>query len=118
MRLVLLPVYILILALFIFVLLFGQSAQFEGTVVQKAHWFITEGLCSCTGSVVVKVGGKRGQRMLDLFGEYYCDRPNPTLQVGPAATRRRASIRQRARAEAPPPRCNICPMTPRRPRRH
>lgn len=81
MNVVIVLAYILVLALFIFILLFGQSAQFEGTVIQKLHWFITEGLCEYSGSCIVKLGGKRGQKLLDLFGEYYCDRPNPTLQV-------------------------------------
>lgn len=73
--------YLLVLAGFIFILLFGQSAQFEGTLVQKAHYVVTEGLCAGCSQCAVKIGGKRAQRVLDCFGEYYCDRPNPTLQV-------------------------------------
>lgn len=92
MNLTVVGVYILFVALFIFVLLFGQPPNFEGTIVQKGHYFITEGICTFGSSVVVKFCGKRGQRVLDLFGEYYCDRPNPTLQARHRGCKSRAAF--------------------------
>ncbi len=39
--------YALGTACFIFILLFGESPYFRGTLLEKAHWLLTNGLCNC-----------------------------------------------------------------------
>jgi len=36
-------IYILIISGFIFIMLFGPNEMFRGTIIEKIHWFITEG---------------------------------------------------------------------------
>lgn len=80
-------VYIVLLAAFIFVLLFGECTAFEGTVVARAHDFLQNGIPDALSRSVLTLCGKnRGQRLLDTCTDVCVNRPNPTLQVRPDCT--------------------------------
>ena len=78
----LLVFYILFLATFIFVLLFGECTAFEGTFIARAHNFLQDGLpAALSRGLVLLCGQRRGQRLLDTFTDVCVNRPNPALQV-------------------------------------
>ncbi len=79
--------YICLIAVFMFVMLFGECAAFEGTLIARAHGLLTGGLCDFGVAGITRVCGERGRRLVDAATTQCCDRPNPALQarVGLAA---------------------------------
>ncbi len=73
--------YVLLLAAFIFVMLFGECAAFEGTLVARANALLSGGLCSLGSRACVRVFGQRGECVLDSVTDRCFDRPNPALQA-------------------------------------
>ena len=66
----------------LFLLLFGEAEMFEGTIVERAHYYMTEGCCLC-GSFVARraLGEARGVRLASACDEWLCNRPNPAMQL-------------------------------------
>jgi hypothetical protein len=78
----LLLVYIVFLATFIFVLLFGECTAFENTFIARAHSFLQDGLPGALSrGVLLLCGKRRGGRVLDTFTDVCVNRPNPALQL-------------------------------------
>lgn len=59
----------------------GQWPIFQGTFIQKIHFFLTFGACDYFRRFVGAVFGQKGSDALFCVEYYCCDRPNPTLQV-------------------------------------
>jgi len=77
-----LVLYIVLIAAFIFVLLFGECTAFEGTVIAKAHDFLQNGVPDALSRGLLLMCGKsRGQRLIETCTDVCVNRPNPALQV-------------------------------------
>ena len=63
----------------------GQWPIFDGTFIQKIHFFLTFGVCDYFRRFVGAVFGQRGSNALFCVEYYCCDRPNPILQVFPSS---------------------------------
>jgi hypothetical protein len=74
-------VYIGIIALFLFIMLFGEMQCFESTIVAKAHVLLTGGACQLGAAGVTRCFGERGRRVMDATATQCCERSNPALQV-------------------------------------
>lgn len=59
----------------------GNWPIFEGTFIQRIHFFFTFGAYECFGRLVDYVFGPKGTGALATVEHYCCDRPNPTLQI-------------------------------------
>ncbi|XP_006343518.1 probable protein S-acyltransferase 17 [Solanum tuberosum] len=77
----LLVIHGLVTLLVLISFLCGQWPIFEGTFIQKIHFFLTFGACDYFRRFVGAVFGQRGSNALFCVEYYCCDRPNPTLQV-------------------------------------
>jgi len=70
-------VYLAAFGFILFVLLFGESEVFEGTVVETCHWLVSDGLCAGSSWALRKALGKTmGGRV-----EKVCNGPNPAMQL-------------------------------------
>ena len=56
--------YLALLAVFLFIMLFGESRAFQGTIVERAHDFITRWLWVALMNGVARACGKRGAAAL------------------------------------------------------
>jgi hypothetical protein len=88
--------YICIIAAFLFVMLFGECAFFEGTPVARAHALLTGGVCEMGMGAVSRLCGARGKAAVDAAVTQCCDRPNPALQARGAPEACSAHARTRA----------------------
>jgi hypothetical protein len=79
--------YICLIAAFLFIMLFGECAFFEGTLVARAHALLTGGACELGMGAVARLCGARGKAAVDAAVTQCCDRPNPALQARPHAVR-------------------------------
>ncbi|GER36014.1 pentatricopeptide repeat-containing protein [Striga asiatica] len=59
----------------------GQWPIFQGTFIQRIHFFITFGAYDYFGRFVHYVCGSRGTNALHSVEYYCCDRPNPIIQL-------------------------------------
>ncbi|XP_010324831.1 probable protein S-acyltransferase 17 isoform X2 [Solanum lycopersicum] len=77
----LLVIHGLVTLLVLISFLCGQWPIFEGTFIQKIHFFLTFGACDYFRRFVGAMFGQKGSNALFCVEYYCCDRPNPTLQV-------------------------------------
>ena len=74
--------WLLVFALLLFVLLFGEAEMFEGTFVERLHWIMTDGVPYGVSWVLRKViGDARAEKIEGLAKEVLCERPNPAMQL-------------------------------------
>ena len=74
--------YFIFAALFLFVILFGESDLFEGTIVAKINYWLTEGWCVGLGWCLRKTLGKdKGTRVFGVINHWVCERANPVMQL-------------------------------------
>ena len=74
--------WLVLFALLLFVLLFGEAEVFEGTVVEKAHWLVTDGVPYAASWVLRKgIGDAAGAKIEAFATEVLFDRPNPAMQL-------------------------------------
>ena len=78
---VLLAAYIASAAALMLVLLFGEAASMRGTVVARAHAFITGGCWEHLYDVVGSCCGDRGLAVYEWCFSFICTIPHPTLQL-------------------------------------
>ena len=79
---VLLVGWLVLFALLLFVLLFGEAEVFEGTVVERIHWIITDGVPYAASLMLRKViGDAAGAKIEAITTELLCERPNPAMQL-------------------------------------
>ncbi|RWR76597.1 S-acyltransferase 17 [Cinnamomum micranthum f. kanehirae] len=76
-----LVVHALLTLLVVVSFLCGQWPIFQGTIVEKIHYFITVGAYDYFLRFVGIVFGSRGRNAILSVEQYCCDRPNPTLQI-------------------------------------
>ncbi|MQL73818.1 hypothetical protein Taro_006147 [Colocasia esculenta] len=62
-------------------LLCGHWPIFEGTPIERIHYFITVGAYEYLMRFVMVVFGSRGRNVFLSVEHYCCDRPNPILQM-------------------------------------
>eukprot|EP00899_Mesostigma_viride_P006860 jgi/Mesvir1/16175/Mv08440-RA.1 len=74
-------VYLAVIALFLLIMLFGESETFSGTWVQKAHVFVTSGALEWGEWLVGRLCGSYGTRFVQSATQICCDSPNPALQI-------------------------------------
>ncbi|KAK1277169.1 putative S-acyltransferase [Acorus gramineus] len=77
----LLVVHLLITLLVVVSFLFGQWPIFQGTFVERIHYFLTFGLYDYSLWLVGFVFGSRGKDAFHTVENYCCERPNPILQI-------------------------------------
>ena len=78
----LMTAYLALFGILLFILLFGESEMFEGTVVESCHWLVSDGLCVGFSWALRKVlGNTLGSRVENTVNEWLCDRPNPAMQL-------------------------------------
>jgi palmitoyltransferase len=74
--------WLVVFALLLFVLLFGEAEMFEGTFVERLHWILTDGVPYGLSWVLRKViGDARAGKIEALAQEVLCERPNPAMQL-------------------------------------
>lgn len=74
--------WLVVFALLLFVLLFGEAEMFEGTFVERVHWILTDGVPYGVSRVLRKfVGDARAEKIEALAQEVLCERPNPAMQL-------------------------------------
>ncbi|KAJ8636518.1 hypothetical protein MRB53_010785 [Persea americana] len=76
-----LVVHALLTLLVVVSFLCGQWPIFQGTIVEKIHYFITVGAYDYFLRFVGIVFGSRGRNAILSVEQCCCDRPNPTLQI-------------------------------------
>ncbi|GAQ79895.1 hypothetical protein KFL_000400390 [Klebsormidium nitens] len=76
-----LGVYIAFIALFLLVMLFGESPAFEGTIVHSAHTFITSRSCELIQVGIQRACGERAARFCSGACDAFLNKPNPALQI-------------------------------------
>ncbi|XP_020530816.1 probable protein S-acyltransferase 17 isoform X4 [Amborella trichopoda] len=59
----------------------GQWPIFQGTFIQRIHYFITIGAYDYFLRFVMLIFGTKGQNAILSVEHYCCDRPNPILQI-------------------------------------
>lgn len=62
-------------------LLCGQWPIFQGTMIERIHYFITYGAYDYFLRFVAVIFGSRGRNAVLKVEHYCCDRPNPILQL-------------------------------------
>ncbi|CAA6663492.1 unnamed protein product [Spirodela intermedia] len=62
-------------------LLCGHWPIFEGTFIERIHFFITVGAYDYLTRFVITAFGSRGRHLLFSVEHYCCERPNPILQI-------------------------------------
>ena len=74
--------WLVVFALLLFVLLFGEAEMFEGTFVERLHWILTDGVPYGVSRVLRKfIGDARAEKIEALAQEVLCERPNPAMQL-------------------------------------
>lgn len=74
--------WLLVFALLLFVLLFGEAEMFEGTFVERLHWTLTDGVPYGASWVLRRViGDARAEKIEAMAKEVLCERPNPAMQL-------------------------------------
>ncbi|KAH7845476.1 hypothetical protein Vadar_002687 [Vaccinium darrowii] len=71
----------LITLLVVISFLCGQWPIFQGTFIERIHFFLTFGLYDYFLRIVGYVFGSRGTDAVLSIEDYCCDRPNPILQI-------------------------------------
>lgn len=71
----------LITAVVVVSLLCGQWPIFQGTFIERIHYFITHGAFDYFLQFVAVICGSRGRKVVLSVEHYCCDRPNPILQL-------------------------------------
>lgn len=77
----LLVAYIALLGFLLFVLLFGEAAAFEGTVISTCHYGITAGIFEAPFYLLGFIFGERGERAADFIFQRCCESRNPLFQL-------------------------------------
>ena len=74
--------YLVFAAVFLFVIMFGESEMFQGTIVERIHYWTTEGWCVALGWGLRKTLGKeKGERVFGVINHWVCERANPFMQL-------------------------------------
>ena len=74
--------YLVFAAVFLFVIMFGESEMFQGTIVERIHYWTTEGWCVALDWGLRKTLGKeKGERVFGVINHWVCERANPFMQL-------------------------------------